>query len=314
MLHSHRYRYFNLSLTAGRALAELPSLSQPSPHEVSIEFQHNEDHSTRFKDAIELWHDTLNTLSVHRHNNEMLIRFKNLADFVFNDFLKTMTCFPSDTASPETLDHLLLDQILPRVLAHTGELVLHAGAVSLGSEAITFLGETGYGKSTLTASFSSQGYHLLSDDTLVLTQDGKKAFIEAPYPCIRLLPDSLKSIYQEKAKTSKMAHYSDKRRVKLNRQESVVSGKLPLKALFVLGERSESDRIEINPLPESQACMELIRHSFQLDPTDKTKAMALFNTASGLAADLQVFELNYPREYTRLDDVRQEILNAVQAA
>jgi hypothetical protein len=109
-----------------------------------------------------------------------------------------------------------------------------------------------------------------------------------------------------------MAHYSDKRRVKLTQPESVVSGKLPLRALFVLGEKSESDRIEVNPLTESQVCMELIRHSFQLDPTDKKKAMALFEKASGLAATLQVFELNYPRDYARLDDVRRAILNAAQ--
>jgi hypothetical protein len=98
----------------------------------------------------------------------------------------------------------------------------------------------------------------------------------------------------------------------LTQPESVVSGKLPLRALFVLGEKTDSDRIEINPLPESQVCMELIRHSFQLDPTDKTKAMALFEKASSFAAGLKVFELNYPRDYARLGDVRHEILSAAQ--
>ena len=45
---------------------------------------------------------------------------------------------------------------------------LHATVVVVSGEAVAFLGESGYGKSSLAASFLDSGHQLLTDDLLIL--------------------------------------------------------------------------------------------------------------------------------------------------
>ena len=45
---------------------------------------------------------------------------------------------------------------------------LHATAVVVDGEAVAFLGDCGYGKSTLGAAFLARGFPLLTDDVLAL--------------------------------------------------------------------------------------------------------------------------------------------------
>jgi hypothetical protein len=115
-----------------------------------------------------------------------------------------------------TLRHLLLDQVLPRVLAHRGHVVLHAASVRIHERIVAIAGTTGAGKSTLAASFLIAGHPLLSDDGLLLDPGPSGTLAQPTYPSLRLWPQTVERLFAEAPTMEPMAHYSTKRRLMMN--------------------------------------------------------------------------------------------------
>ena len=244
-----------------------------------------------------------------------LLRFDGLADFEIGTGVPvTISPRPEPGTGQETLEHLLLDQVLPRVLAHRGAVVLHAGAVQVDGFLVAYVGETGRGKSTLTASFDLAGHHALSDDGLVVTCTGDRVLAAPTYPSLRLWPDALEGVFASPPQVAPMAHYSTKRRVLRDVGLSSPGDPASLKALYVLGEpASDCHDVSLDPLSEREAVMAVIGNTFQLDTSDKTRASRLFEQAAQVARHLPAFELHYPREFARLGEVRAAILRHVRS-
>ena len=212
---------------------------------------------------------------------------------------------------PSTRQHFLADQVLPRILGHQGSLVLHAGAVRIGEEAILLLGKSGSGKSSLAASFEREGYALLGDDALVVSWHGQIAHARAVYPSLRLFPDSIHALFSEGVPTASVAHYTPKLRVSVPLKDQGESSALPIRAIFVLEAPSPNSEIAVNRKSIADACMSFVESSFVLDPTDKSRAPARLHDASALAREVPAFDLCYPRAYSRLAEVRTAILGAL---
>jgi hypothetical protein len=87
--------------------------------------------------------------------------------------------------SPDVEEHLLLDHVLPLVLAHRGAAVLHGGVVALGGRGVVLVGSSGAGKSTLTAYLGQRGWTVGGDDGAVL-RAGTPATAEPTYSTLRL--------------------------------------------------------------------------------------------------------------------------------
>src|SRR5262249_17731012 len=155
----------------------------------------------------------------------------------------------------------------PRVLAQQGRLVLHAGAVRIGDEAIAFIGNSGSGKSTLTGSFHAAGLPLLCDDGLILTNREGVTWALPTYPSLRLWPESIASLYPQAPTVSPMAHYSSKRRIILTDTATSGTVPLPLASLYALASEAAADDagISLSRLSPRAACMTIIGNSFQLD-------------------------------------------------
>lgn len=248
------------------------------------------------------WGDV--SLALSCDGERFLLRFWGLADFSISGDGRQIDAWPAPSTQPETLRHLLLDHVLPRVLAHQGRTVLHAGGVQVGDGAIAFVGSSGSGKSTLAASFHAAGFALLCDDGLVLQQDGDAILAVPTYPSLRLWPQSIESLYRKAPALASMAHYSSKQRIVL--EDVPNRARLPLTSVYVL-EPSECAEISLQRLSPQEACMSIIRHSFQLHVTDRTRLANAFVEASRLAAHLPVFSLSYPRDFARLPEVHDAI-------
>lgn len=211
--------------------------------------------------------------------------------------------------SGETLDHLLVDQFLPRGLAHGGDLlVLHGGAVLIGGQAVLFLGNTGMGKSTLTASFARAGHGLLGDDAQAVRLDGGVAQVRAVAPGLRLLPDALAALYPEPPPLVPLAHYSAKQRLGALAMEA---GWQRLSAIFVLGAAGEGEGIALRGMDPAASALAVLANSFALDPSDRARAAARLALASRLAEAVPVHALAYPRRFDRLPEVRRAVMNLI---
>src|SRR5215469_6452382 len=88
-----------------------------------------------------------------KNHQGYLLRYNGLADFWVDRKGRQVTCCARTAAvSDLTIRALLLDQVLPLVLALRGKYALHAAAVLTERGACAFSGYSGSGKSTIAAS------------------------------------------------------------------------------------------------------------------------------------------------------------------
>lgn len=241
-------------------------------------------------------------LSLAWIDGEPLLRVPGLCDFLLNRAARELRISPLAPLEPETIEHLLLDQVLPRWLALDGRFVLHAALADLDG-GILLLGDSGAGKSTLSASLHAAGNEVLSDDAVLLSLGAAGVTALATYPSIRLAPDALAGTLGPSAPATRpMAAYSDKLRVALGVRLADVAR--PLRAIYVLAHSSISDEeVRIAPMSAPSACIELLRQSFVVDLRDRARMSGLLAFHAALASRVPCFSLGYPRRYDALPGV-----------
>jgi hypothetical protein len=307
-----RYRYADVTVRSTLPLAELSPLTRVGVGSSEISFDQLASPRERAaEDWIHHWKtgDGAPVLSLARIGEGYLLRFPGLADFAISADGGRIGAWPTGETDAETLRHLLLDQVLPRLLAHKRRLVLHAGAIRAGTRAIAFVSESGGGKSTLTASFHEAGCPLLSDDGLMLTR-GEGGVLALPtYHSLRLWPEALAGLLAEAPAMAPMAHYSSKRRVFVEDSVDGADRPVPLAALYVLVPEAEAGgATSLSRLSQREACMAIIGNAFQLDVTDRRRAAGLLAAAGDIAEHLPAFALSFPRDFACLPEVRAAIV------
>ena len=302
------YRFADLILQSEVPLSELPGLPCGSAECVVLV-----DSSERYEPDSDRWDHHWRSpdggvlLSCARDGEVYRLGMPGIATFLIDGGGTAITCSPHEALPPGTLEHVLIDQVLPRVLTHRGRLVIHAGCVATSQGAIGFLGDSGAGKSTLCAEFARAGHPLLGDDGILVRSTEAGGFEAlATYPGLRLLPDPLAHLFDGRAGSAPVAHYSEKRRLDRNSGVfTVATGPEPLRALYLLG---VGPTVEVAPLPDREAFMALVAASFQLHLDDPERSRGLFERLGTLLDTIPVRRLSYPRELDRLGAVRCALL------
>jgi hypothetical protein len=251
-------------------------------------------------------------LSLAKHRSGYLLRFPDLADFLTPACGKKILCYPKPDTPLETLRHLLLDQVIPLLLSKREKLVLHASAVRASQGAVAFMGMTGAGKSTLSASFAEQGFSLLTDDCLLLEERGRELFATPSYPGLRLWDDVTSGLFEHEPSASRVAHYTAKKRLGLNNGWlRFCPDSVPLLRIYTLPppeEVNSANAIHISPLPAREAFIELVRYAFRLDITDRERLGEEFESLGRVVTLPLFFRLAFPRGLSLLPAVREAIL------
>lgn len=304
-----RYRFGDRTVDSDWAL-NLP----PSDHDLAdIRFEVGPlDHASQLTPRPFLQHDLPDGtvwVAFYHAPNGYCIRFPALADFHVSTDGRAIRCTLEPGVPDDTLEHLLLDQVLPRTLSHGGRTVLHAAAVAVDGRALAFLGDTGWGKSTLITHLHGGGLPLVSDDCLVITNAGDPIMGLGSYPGMRLWPDSVLALGAGTDQVGSVAHYSRKRRVATRAASLVQVDPLPIAHLFLLAPPTEAvdDVIRITPIVERDRVIHLLEYSFRLDVTDRARSAREFAALCQLAERLPMSLLNYPRRYDRLPAVTAAI-------
>ena len=250
------------------------------------------------------------SLSCGRDARGYRLGFPGLATFeIARDGLE-IDCLPERALSLHTIEHLLIDQVLPRVLTHRGRLVLHAGAVVLDGGAVLFLGGSGAGKSTLCASLARAGAALLGDDGVWLRRGIGGGFdAEATYPGLRLRPDPLSRHFGDPSAFARVSEETDKRRVPA---AEAPCGSLPLRRLYVLESACGND-VRVEPLRGAAAFIALVSAAFQLHLDDPARTGEMFEQLGAVLSAVEIRTLVYPRDYDRLPEVREAIVGDLAA-
>ena len=211
----------------------------------------------------------------------------------------------------DLLNSLLAEQVMPRILAHSGHMVVHASTVEINGTAVLFLAPTGSGKSTLGASFQLSGYDLLGDDAAIVALDAAGVTAEVPYPSLRLRSDSCAALYGEREGTISPFASNGKHRFQLAHWDQVPSRRVPVQAIIFLTGREANNEIQLRSCIDADACMGLVQNCFALDPTDAAGAQKRLATASAIASRVSCYQINYPDDFGALEQVRSAVLSVL---
>jgi hypothetical protein len=248
-------------------------------------------------------------LSFARFEEGYLLRFPAYADFIVSTDARSVSCHLRQNCPPQTMRHLLLNQVIPIVLSRLGKLVIHASACATPKGVMAFMGVTGAGKSTLAATFGLRGFSVLTDDCLLVEKQMEGIIAIPSYPGLRLWPETIMALFDREPELQPLAHYTDKKRLLLDQDQS--ADPLLLRVIYVLSEPEKARRaggVEITPLGAGQALLETVKHTFQLDVTDRKGLEQAFRQYEWLAKAVPFFRLNYPHEHGLLSSVHTAIL------
>jgi len=283
------HRYAGLILSAGFPLPELPLATGRPTVTVTMGCR-------RRLDEIHDWRHTWRQpgggewMRVARRAGGFLVQFPRLVEFEVTR--RAIACSPRVGVPLRTVRHLLLDQLLPAMIAARGRTVLHASAVAIDGRAIGFTGLAGAGKSTIAAALSRLGGVTLTDDALVVDVKRGAAVATPAYPGLRLWPGSESVLGAAPAtRRTRVSHYNAKERW-VGVAVPFRSRRMRLDALYVL---ARGRTLAISPLSRQQAMMTLVEFSMMMDASDRAAVRRGFERASVLAEHLPVYRLAFPR-------------------
>jgi len=181
-------------------------------------------------------------------------------------------------------------------------------AVTAGG-AIAFSGPSGFGKSTLVASFRDEQLPLVSDDVLPVRFEDQVP-VAVPYlPKIKLWAESLAALGADCDAFDPILSWRDKRRVKVEAWGQPGREPVPLRALYLLAPRQDPETPTTFETVEPgrrwqavHACM------YMVDMLRGRRAAVAFDAAIRLAESVPVRVVSYYRSFETLPALREAIL------
>jgi hypothetical protein len=303
-----RYRLSGFILESGVPLPELPPASGDPSYVFEV------DSGRRPAGRVRWYHhwlknDTDRWLSFARTPTGYLLRFPSYADFELSRDVSHIVARPRRGVPPDTLRHLLLDQVWPLVLSGSGRLVIHASAVVLpDGRAIAFAGGAGAGKSSLAASLAASGCLVVSDDCLLLEKSERGWSVVPSYPGLRLWPDMLARLVPGEAGLPDVAHYTSKKRVPAGAL-AFAGGPAPLAALYMVRRSAGAAKARVTARTGAEALMALVPFTYLLDCESREQLERSFAGLSALTTTVPVLGLEVPHAARRLGEVTELLVH-----
>ncbi|HEY3065315.1 MAG TPA: hypothetical protein VGL09_05955 [Methylomirabilota bacterium] len=236
------------------------------------------------------------------------VRWRGLFEFLVAADGRAIDCRPLRRDAFEAFRTYLLGHTLSFALLRLGREPLHSTAAVVNGRAVGFVGDCGYGKSSLGAAFLRAGHALLTDDLLVLTPD-PRGYLAHPGPArIKLFPHVARAVLGDAAGGTPMNDLTPKLVIPLRNGLGHAEA-APLAALYVLGSPKgpRPPAVAIEPLSPRAAFVELVRATFNTLVRDPARLARQFELAARLAVAVPVKRLSFPRGLHRLRAVRAAV-------
>lgn len=199
------------------------------------------------------------------------------------------------------LQSYLFGVLMSTLLRQRGMLVLHACSVARDGNAVAFVGESGWGKSTLAEYFCQRGYTLLSDDVLAIDASGDARPQVIPgYPQIRLRTEAGRHLRPD---FDDLPRVNAKQAKRFTTPTAFPEAPVPLRQVYLLDPTyAEATRRE--PVEKRGALLRLVHHT---RATNLVKAPAfqsqLFQQCEQVVRHVPVHRLHRARDLDRLDEI-----------
>ena len=238
------------------------------------------------------------------------VRWEGVGEFLISATGRRISGRQFDETHGESFQVYLLGQALSFALVKQGFEPLHATAVAINGKGAVLLGESGFGKSSLAASFLEGGHRMLTDDLLIL-QRFRGEFLAYPGPPrIKLFPKLARRFLRNAAKGVAMNSGTKKLVFPLDRTQSSAIP-VPVKAIYTLaGPRQvfRNQQINITVLSPRESFMELVKNTFNYRIVNPDRLQRQFEKTAEVVSMVPVKRISYPRVLADLPAVRDAIL------
>lgn len=217
------------------------------------------------------------------------------------------------TLQIEDATSYLLGPVVGLLLRFRGLTCLHASAVTFGNCAVAFVGSEGAGKSTTAAAMARNGHPVLSDDIVALTNRGGVFHVSPAYPQLWLWPDSVETIFGSTEAIPSFTPNYDKRCVNLGSDAFRFEDRfLPLKTIYLLGERNDGPAPCIETLPRQEALVSLVANTYATNILDRDMRAREFKVLGQIISNVPIRKIHAHRDARRLDELCQLIAGDLQ--
>lgn len=153
----------------------------------------------------------------------------------------------------------MINHILPYALYQRREIVLHSSGIIIDKKAVLFIGKSGSGKSSLTASFKPNEF--ISEDA-VLIKKNKEEYIAYPsFPYLKLDPNIVENLELDYIKKFQLKN--DRLDRSLYKLSNFCETASPIKACYILNWGKD---FQISNLSIKEVIGELLTSSFTAHP------------------------------------------------
>lgn len=156
----------------------------------------------------------------------------------------------------KVLRNLLLGAAFGLLLHQRGLMVLHGNSVAINGCGVCFIGNRGYGKSTISAALYFKGYPIVSDDVTAIQFVDSQPYLIPGYGRIKLWADSLTALGLQPQDLPLVHPNFDKREYLIDKGDLKPA---PLKYVYILGGATEP---AIEPLSPSEALFKIMQNCY----------------------------------------------------
>jgi hypothetical protein len=245
--------------------------------------------------------------------NRYVLSFPTQVDFLLDLAARTVVYDARADTAENSLRHLLIDQVVPHLLAADSGLVLHASAVATAEGALAFVGPSGTGKSSLAAALVTRGATLLADDFLLLRETDEGYEATAAYPSLRLWEDAAEHFTGAAADLPTVSAYTDKRRWAV--APPATDAAHPLRAIVILGRQpgngADGPACEMSWARGSDAFVALFKQGYRIARDDRAGQVEEQSRYSRLVERVPLMLLRHRHDYTVIDEVLDRLADGL---
>ena len=201
------------------------------------------------------------------------------------------------------LRSFILGTIMTSLLYQRGLFVLHASAVNMNNGVIGFLGNKGYGKSTIAMTFYKEGYPIIADDYIALKPDN----ISSVFPGFPSLKLSYKSRIWGSFNQERVYNNDNEiDKIYIPADTNFSLDELPLKKLYLL---KRGEALKISDFKPHNALMNLVENTFGISRFKKSDFVNNLNQCEKLLSKVKISLLEVPDSLEGLPKVVKLIKN-----
>lgn len=205
---------------------------------------------------------------------------------------------PSSYLDTPYFRSFILGTVMASLLYQRGLFLLHASAVNINNEVIAFLGNKGYGKSTIAMKFYGAGYPIIADDYIGIESQDNISLVCPGFPSLRLSHESRVDGNFCNLKDQDMCLETDK--IHIPTTNNFSSDKIPLKKLYVLKRGKDLKISDFNP---QDSLIKLVENTFGISRFKKSDLVHNLNQCALILNHVNISCLEVPNSLEKLGNV-----------